>query len=71
MAAFLLGGTAVASSGDNVSDPDITGMALQALAKYKDREDVAKVIDEAPPACRKSRMTRVDTLVGKPPTPRA
>ncbi|HHY70819.1 MAG TPA: DUF4430 domain-containing protein, partial [Thermoanaerobacterales bacterium] len=43
----LFGGTAVASSGDNVSDPDITGMALQALAKYKDREDVAKVIDEA------------------------
>lgn len=43
----LFGGTAAASSGDNVSDPDITGMALQALAKYKDREDVAKVIDEA------------------------
>ncbi|MDD4583351.1 MAG: S-layer homology domain-containing protein [Eubacteriales bacterium] len=43
----LFGGTAAASSGDNVSDPDITGMALQALAKYKDRKDVVKVIDEA------------------------
>lgn len=43
----LFGGTAAASSGDNISDPDITGMALQALAKYQDREDVAKVIDEA------------------------
>lgn len=43
----LLGGTAAASSGDSVSDPDITGMALQALAKYQDREDVARVIDEA------------------------
>lgn len=43
----LFGGSAAASSGDNASDPDITGMALQALAKYRDREDVAKVIDEA------------------------
>jgi len=42
----LFGGTA-AAKGDESSDPDITGMALQALAKYKDREDVAKVIDEA------------------------
>lgn len=43
----LFGGTAAAASGDNVSDPDITGMALQALAKYKDRENVKKVIEEA------------------------
>ncbi len=43
----LFGGTAAASSGDNISDPDITGMVLQALAKYQDREDVAKAIDKA------------------------
>ncbi len=43
----LFGGTTAASPGDNVSDPDITGMALQALAKYQDRGDVKKVIDEA------------------------
>ena len=30
----LFGGTEAASAGDGVSDPDITGMALQALAKY-------------------------------------
>lgn len=30
----LFGGTEAASTGDGVSDPDITGMALQALAKY-------------------------------------
>lgn len=29
------------------SDPDITAMALQALAKYQDREDVKKVTEEA------------------------
>ncbi len=43
----LFGGTTAASSGDSVSDPDITGMALQALAKYQDRPEVKKVIDEA------------------------
>lgn len=43
----LFGGTAYATSGDQVADPDITGMALQALAKYQDRADVAQVIDEA------------------------
>ncbi len=43
----LFGGTAAASSGDGVSDPDITGMALQALAKYQDREDVKKATEEA------------------------
>jgi hypothetical protein len=43
----LFGGTAAASAGDKVSDPDITGMALQALAKYQDRADVKKATDEA------------------------
>jgi hypothetical protein len=43
----LFGGTAAATSGDQVSDPDITGMALQALAKYQDRADVKKASDEA------------------------
>ncbi len=43
----LFGGTAAASVGDGISDPDITGMALQALAKYQEREDVKHVIEEA------------------------
>ncbi len=43
----LFGGTAYASEGDMVSDPDITGMALQALAKYQDRPAVAKATQEA------------------------
>jgi hypothetical protein len=43
----LFGGTSAASSGDGVSDPDITGMALQALAKYHDKPEVKKAIDEA------------------------
>ena len=43
----LFGGTAAASSGDNTSDPDITGMALQALAKYQDQPAVKKATDEA------------------------
>ena len=43
----LFGGTAEATAGDAVSDPDITGMALQALAKYQDRADVKKVTQEA------------------------
>ena len=43
----LFGGTAAASSGDNTSDPDITGMALQALAKYQDQTAVKKATDEA------------------------
>ena len=41
----LFGGTAAAS--DSVSDPDITGMALQALAKYQDQPAVAKATEEA------------------------
>lgn len=43
----LFGGTAAASAGDNTADPDITGMALQALAKYRNREDVRKATEEA------------------------
>lgn len=43
----LFGGTDAAVSGDQVSDPDITGMALQALVKYQDRADVKKVTEEA------------------------
>lgn len=43
----LFGGTAAASAGDKTSDPDITGMALQALAKYQDQEAVAKASQEA------------------------
>ena len=35
------------SASDTSSDPDITGMALQALAKYQDRPAVAKAIDKA------------------------
>ncbi len=43
----LLGGTDAAAAGGDVSDPDITGMALQALAKYQDQEKVRKVTEEA------------------------
>lgn len=43
----LFGGTAAASSGDGISDPDITGMAFQALAKYQNQPAVAKAIQEA------------------------
>lgn len=43
----LFGGTPSAVSADDVSDPDITGMALQALAKYQDRADVKKAIEGA------------------------
>ncbi len=43
----LFGGTAAATRGDNVSDPDITGMALQALAKYQDQEAVKTATEEA------------------------
>lgn len=43
----LFGGTPSAVSGDDVSDPDITGMALQALAKYQNRADVKKATEEA------------------------
>jgi len=43
----LFGGTSAESHSDGVSDPDITGMALQALAKYQDRDDVKKATEEA------------------------
>ena len=43
----LFGGTSAASSGDGGSDPDITGMALQALAKYQDQPAVAEAVKEA------------------------
>lgn len=43
----LFGGTVYATSGDGVSDPDITGMALQALAKYQDKPEVKKATEEA------------------------
>lgn len=43
----LFGGTGAASSGDNTSDPDITGMALQALSKYQDNEKVKRATDKA------------------------
>lgn len=42
----LFGGTASASANEK-SDPDITGMALQALAKYQDIPEVKKAIEEA------------------------
>ena len=38
----LFGGTEAATSGDGTADPDITGMALQALAKYQDQPAVAR-----------------------------
>lgn len=43
----LFGGTAEAMAGDGISDPDVTGMALQALAKYQDQPKVKKVTEEA------------------------
>jgi len=43
----LFGGTKAATSGDGISDPDITGMALQALAKYQDNPNVKTAIDTA------------------------
>ena len=43
----LFGGTEAASSGDGTADPDITGMALQALAKYQDQPAVAQATREA------------------------
>lgn len=43
----LFGGTEAQASGDGVSDPDITGMALQALAKYQDQPEVKEATEEA------------------------
>ena len=43
----LFGGTQYETSAYSVSDPDITGMALQALAKYQSQPAVAKATQEA------------------------
>ncbi len=43
----LFGGTDYATASDEISDPDITAMALQALSKYQHRSDVKKVTQEA------------------------
>lgn len=43
----LYGGTEAEASGDGISDPDITGMALQALAKYQQQPAVAKAVEKA------------------------
>ena len=39
--------TAGSPSAGTSADPDITAMALQALAKYTDRADVAEAVEEA------------------------
>lgn len=41
------GGWSLNGEGESPSDPDITGMALQALAKYQDQQAVAAAIDRA------------------------
>ena len=51
----LYGKTAAAEAGDTLSDPDITGMALQALSKYRDNERVKKAIDTALDTMRKKQ----------------
>ena len=43
----LTGGRADGDGQNAVSDPDITGMALQALAKYQDQPEVKRVTEEA------------------------
>ncbi len=43
----LFGGTQYEGSAYSTSDPDITGMALQALAKYQSQPAVAKATQEA------------------------
>jgi hypothetical protein len=43
----LFGGSEDAADTDYQADPDVTAMALQALAKYQDRADVKKVTEEA------------------------
>lgn len=54
----LFGGTSAASSGDGASDPDITGMALQALAKYQDNPEVKKATEEALECMSKKQNTK-------------
>lgn len=41
---FALGGT---GGGSMAADPDMTGMALQALAKYTNRKDVSEAVERA------------------------
>lgn len=41
------GGWSLNGEGDSTSDPDVTGMALQAMAKYQDQQAVAAAIDRA------------------------
>ncbi|HOR89019.1 MAG TPA: S-layer homology domain-containing protein [Clostridia bacterium] len=43
----LFGGSSIAAAQDEIPDPDITGMALQALAKYQDQPKVAKATKKA------------------------
>ncbi len=43
----LFGGTEAAQASDGSSDADITGMALQALSKYRDNERVSAAINTA------------------------
>lgn len=47
MADFLFGGIEDAKDDDLQGDPDITAMALQALAKYQDRPDVKNATGKA------------------------
>jgi len=42
-----LSGSASGPASNRTSDPDITGMALQALAKYQNRQDVKTATDKA------------------------
>lgn len=43
----LYGGTSSQTLKDQIADPDITGMAIQALANYKDDAKVKQAIDKA------------------------
>ncbi len=43
----LTGGTESALEGDKTADPDVTGMALQALSKYVDQPKVAAAVEKA------------------------
>lgn len=43
----FLGGIKTDTAGHSVSDPDITGMALQTLAKYQNKPEVRKSCEEA------------------------
>lgn len=43
----LFGGTKSETSNNDVSDPDITGMALQALSKYQENPKVKSAIEKA------------------------